>query len=148
MPLEDGAVGPCRGGGFGLETSARGTGARKWGVGMRMSKSTPIFRRSVLGIVGISVHVARAGVEPASPWAPGFEPGVVTNFTTGPNGEAAGPREWNFGFFGDSWRTSGLYRSIATVFTIANERKAGRQRPGNVPWGQRHDQHGPLFCGL
>ena len=35
-----------------------------------------------------AAKVARAGVEPASREAPGFEPGVVSNFTTGPNGEA------------------------------------------------------------
>ncbi len=84
MPLEDGALGPCRDGGNLTMTSARGTGANNLGVGMRLSKSTPIFRRPVLGIAGISVQVARAGLEPASSKAPGFEPGVVADFTTGP----------------------------------------------------------------
>jgi hypothetical protein len=31
-----------------------------------------------------ALKVARAGVEPASREAPGFEPGVVADFTTGP----------------------------------------------------------------
>ena len=68
--------------------------------------------------------VARAGVEPASFTAPGFEPGVVTTFhhraekNVGP-GLPKLEIDCEGGVL--SWRTSGLYRSIATKIRIAFE---------------------------
>ena len=68
-------------------------------------------------------QLTRAGVEPASRKAPGFEPGVVTDFTTGPKTHRAlVRRKLGLGFMGGlSWRTSSLYGSIATEIGVAFE---------------------------